>query len=115
MISHPEGAVKVPLIDASDWTIKPRFVVNVRKALLGRVSFYSGWTNLRVVRQRGANPLLLICRGGNRPMDAAELLNREGLTQISFVAEGFERPPDDAHHRNLVAGWRFEERPWEQC
>jgi hypothetical protein len=32
MISHPEGAVKVPLIDASDWTIKPRFVVNVRKS-----------------------------------------------------------------------------------
>lgn len=115
MIGHPKGAVNVPLIDAPDWTINPLFVANVRKAILGRVSSKSSWANNRGSGQRGMNPLLLICRSGNRSMDAAELLIQEGLTQISVVAGGFEGPLNDQHHRNLVAGWRFHGLPWEQC
>ena len=105
MIGHPRGAVNVPWIDAPDWVVNDKFVANVRKALLGRVS----------ARGRSSSPLLLICRSGNRSGDAAEVLAAEGLSDISVVAGGFEGPLDDAHHRNTVAGWRYEGLPWEQC
>ncbi len=105
MIGHPRGAVNVPWIDAPDWVVNDNFVANVRKALLGRVSF----------KGRRSSPVLLICRSGNRSLDAAEVLTSEGLIDISVIAGGFEGPLDDSHHRNTVAGWRFEGLPWEQC
>lgn len=105
MIGHPKGAVNVPLIDAPDWTVNESFVANVRKALLGRVS----------AKNRQTNQVLLICRSGNRSMQSAELLFAEGLTDIAIIEGGFEGPLDDKHHRNEVAGWRFEGLPWEQC
>lgn len=105
MIGHPKGAVHVPWIDAPDWTVNTAFVANVRKALLGRVTSNT----------RSSMPLLLICRSGNRSQDAAEVLEKEGLTDIFIVEGGFEGPLDDEHHRNTVAGWRYEGLPWEQC
>ncbi len=105
MIGHPRGAVNVPWIDAPDWVVNDNFVANVRKALLGRVSS----------KGRRSSPVLLICRSGNRSRDAAEALTGDGLSDISVIAGGFEGPLDDAHHRNTVAGWRFEGMPWEQC
>ena len=105
MIGHPEGAVNVPWIDAPSWTVNEQFAANVRKALLGRVTG----------RDRRAAPLLLICRSGNRSHDAAVLLAEEGVGEIYIVRGGFEGPLDDNHHRNTVAGWRFENLPWVQC
>ena len=105
MIGHPKGAVNVSWIDAPDWTVDKAFVANVRKALLGRVAR----------RDRASPPLLLICRSGNRSRDAGELLAQEGLTEIYIVEGGFEGPLDEKHHRNAIAGWRFEGLPWEQC
>ena len=105
MIGHPKGAVNVPWIDAPNWTIDDAFVANVRKALLGRVAG----------RGRKAQPLLLICRSGNRSADAARVLAQEGLTDIYVVSGGFEGPLDDEHHRNTVSGWRYDGLSWEQC
>lgn len=105
MIGHPKGAVNVPLIDAPEWTVDEAFVVNVRKALLGRVA----------VGDRASPPLLLICRSGNRSSDAATILRQEGLIDVCVISGGFEGPLDNDHHRNTVAGWRFEGLPWEQC
>ncbi len=105
MIGHPRGAVNVPWIDAPDWVVNQNFVANVRKALLGRVS----------AKGRRSSPVLLICRSGNRSQDAAEALTGDGLSDIRVIAGGFEGPLDDSHHRNTVAGWRFEGLPWEQC
>ena len=104
MIGHPKGAVNVPWIDAPDWTVDESFVKKVRKALLGRIS-----------SRDNVSPLLLICRSGNRSKDAASLLAAEGLSDIRVIKDGFEGPLDDDHHRNTIAGWRFEQLPWEQC
>ena len=104
MIGHPKGAVNVPWIDAPDWTVDEAFVMKVRRALLGRIS-----------SQSKVSPLLLICRSGNRSSDAATLLAKEGVSDIHVVKDGFEGPLDDNHHRNTIAGWRFEQLPWEQC
>lgn len=103
MIGHPKGAKNVSWIDHPDWTINPNFVSQVRKLLLGRLS-----------AQQNA-PLVLICRSGNRSLDAAKLLLAEGMENVSIVADGFEGPLDNEHHRNTVAGWRFRGLPWEQC
>jgi len=105
MIGHPKGALHVAWIDDPDWTINPDFVSNVRKLLLGRVSAPS---------QQNAS-VVLICRSGNRSLDAANALIADGIENVSHVAGGFEGPLDDNHHRNTVAGWRFAQLPWEQC
>ena len=105
MIGHAKGAVHVPWIDAPEWTVNPDFVANVRKALLGRIASNA----------RGSMPILLICRSGNRSLDAAQTLVKQGMRDIFVVEGGFEGPLDDDHHRNTIAGWRFEGLPWEQC
>ncbi len=105
MIGHPRGAVHVAWIDHPDWTVNPGFIKGVRKLLLGRVSG----------RPQGSASIILICRSGNRSVDAAAALLKEGLDNIYVVEGGFEGPLDDEHHRNTVAGWRKDGLPWEQC
>jgi len=105
MIGHPEGAVNVPLIDAPEWTVNEHFVANTRKALLGRVTS----------KFRNANPVLLICRSGNRSQEAAALLIEAGIREVYVIEGGFEGPLNDSHHRNTVSGWRYEGLPWAQC
>jgi rhodanese-related sulfurtransferase len=60
-------------------------------------------------------PIVLICRSGNRSVEAGEALLKSGFTQVYNVLHGFEGELDDKHHRGTTAGWRFEGLPWEQC
>ena len=117
MIGHPRGAVNVPWIDAPDWTVNPRFVAEVRKLLLGRPKRAAPGRDGRVVgRGSGARaPLFLICRSGNRSVDAARALAADGVDDAIVVAGGFEGPLDEEHHRGTIAGWRHAGLPWEQC
>lgn len=105
MIGHPVGALNVAWIDHPNWTVNERFVQDVRKLMLGRVSASS----------QNSVPLMLICRSGNRSVDAAKALMAEGIEQVYVVSDGFEGPLDDQRHRNTVAGWRHAGLPWEQC
>ena len=59
-------------------------------------------------------PIVLICRSGNRTLDAGVALEKAGFTQIYNVLHGFEGELDETHHRNSVTGWRFDGLPWEQ-
>lgn len=105
MIGHAKGAVHIAWIDGPDWVVNSDFVPAVRKLLLGRVSGTA----------RGTVPILLMCRSGNRSLDAAHALSEAGLNDLYIVQGGFEGPLDDEHHRNTIAGWRFANLPWEQC
>jgi len=105
MIGHAKGAVHIAWIDAPDWTVNPTFVPQVRKLMLGRLSGNA----------RGTIPIILICRSGNRSLDAARELCKTELDDIHVVTGGFEGPLDDEHHRNTIAGWRYAGLPWEQC
>lgn len=105
MIGHPVGAVNVPWIDEPSWEVNPNFAAEVRKLLLGRVSG----------SDRGHVPVMLICRSGNRSVDAAHALVEASLPNVFVVQDGFEGPLDAKHQRSSVAGWRFEGLPWEQC
>ena len=121
MIGHPRGAVNVPWIDAPDWTVNPRFVAEVRKLLLGRPKGAAPGRDGRAVGRvsgggaGGRAPLFLICRSGNRSVDAARALAADGIDDAIVVDGGFEGPLDEEHHRGTVAGWRHAGLPWEQC
>ncbi len=99
-VGHATGALHVAWNDGPDWEVNPHFVGHVTKLA-------------------GANhanrPVVLICRSGNRSLDAGEALEKAGFSDVCNVLHGFEGDLDERHQRNTTNGWRFEGLPWEQC
>jgi len=98
-VGHPAGALLVAWNDGPDWEVNPHFVGQVKK-LAG--------TN------HAHRPIVLICRSGNRSLDAGDALEKAGFTDVYNVLHGFEGDLDEKHRRNTTNGWRFEGLPWEQ-
>lgn len=96
-VGHPLGAIHVAWSDGPNWEINPQFVPQVKKA--------AGTDR----------PIVLICRSGNRSVDAGHALEKAGFTQVYNVLHGFEGELDANHHRNEKSGWRHDGLPWEQC
>ena len=59
-------------------------------------------------------PLLMICRSGQRSRDAAVALTGAGFARCYNVAEGFEGPLDEGRHRGAAGGWKARGLPWAQ-
>lgn len=59
-------------------------------------------------------PLFLICRSGQRSLEAANALEAAGYTTLTNIEEGFEGPLDHYGHRSTLGGWRFYGLPWQQ-
>jgi rhodanese-related sulfurtransferase len=95
-VGHPPGARHVAWNDVPDWEINPRFVADVQAIA------------------DAAQPVVLICRAGNRSLAAGQALERAGFREVYNVLDGFEGPLDDQHHRNTIAGWRKDGLAWEQ-
>jgi rhodanese-related sulfurtransferase len=96
-VGHPVGALWIPWNDGPNWDVNPHFIGQVRKAASMN------------------RPVVLICRSGNRSLDAGAALEEAGFTHVFNVLHGFEGELDDHHRRNSISGWRFEGLPWEQC
>ncbi len=58
--------------------------------------------------------IVLICRSGERTIDAGIALEKAGFTNVVNVLEGFEGDRDDNGQRSTESGWRFEGLPWTQ-
>jgi rhodanese-related sulfurtransferase len=58
--------------------------------------------------------VILICRSGQRSVDAGLALEASGFTDVVNVLHGFEGDLNDRFHRSSVNGWRFDGLPWEQ-
>jgi rhodanese-related sulfurtransferase len=99
-VGHPAGALHVAWNDGADWEVNPHFVGQVKK--------FAGANHAH-------RPIVLICRSGNRSVDAGEALEAAGFTDVCNVLHGFEGDLDERHHRGSRNGWRFEGLPWEQC
>lgn len=97
-VGHAVGSEHVAWQDGPDWEIDPDFVRKVQ----------------RLVNNDLTRPLLLICRSGNRSLDAGAVLEAAGFTQVINVLEGFEGPLDDDFHRSTQGGWRYYGLPWQQ-
>jgi rhodanese-related sulfurtransferase len=59
-------------------------------------------------------PVMFICRSGNRSHFAAEAATRAGWKEAYNVLEGFEGDKDAEQHRSTVGGWRKAGLPWIQ-
>lgn len=96
-VGHPVGSIHVAWNDGPNWEVNPDFVAHVRKAAAIN------------------RPIVLICRSGNRSLDAGQALENAGFTKVYNVLHGFEGELDEEHHRGTKTGWRFDGLPWEQC
>lgn len=96
-VGHPVGAVHIAWKEFPDWGVNPDFVAQVK----ARVADVEA-------------PVLLLCRSGQRSLDAANALQNAGYKHLVNIEEGFEGPLDGQNHRGNLGGWRFYDLPWEQ-
>ena len=60
------------------------------------------------------DPVLLLCRSGQRSHHAALALTAQGYSACYNVTDGFEGPHDGDGHRGTVEGWKAAALPWRQ-
>jgi rhodanese-related sulfurtransferase len=96
-VGHPTKAVNIPWKEAPGWKLNPNFITEVRQRV-----------------PQLDTPVLLLCRSGQRSLDAANALATAGYTDLTNIEEGFEGPLDEHKHRGVLGGWRAHELPWEQ-
>jgi len=96
-VGHPLGAIHVAWKEAPDWQVNSKFVAEVEK----------------LVSDKNA-PILLLCRSGQRSLDAAKVLEEAGYRRLINIVDGFEGPLDQHNHRGNLGGWRFHGLPWAQ-
>ena len=96
-VGHPKGAINIPWKEAPAWQANPLFVDEVRQRIPNHDT-----------------PVFLLCRSGQRSLDAAKALAVVGYKNLTNVEEGFEGPLDAIKHRGTLGGWRYHGLPWEQ-
>jgi rhodanese-related sulfurtransferase len=96
-VGHPPSAIHIAWKEAPNWQVNNQFVAEVKK----------------VVTSANA-PILLLCRSGQRSLDAAKALENAGFQHLINIVDGFEGPLDENKHRGNLGGWRFAGLPWEQ-
>ena len=97
-VGRPPGVVNVPWYDYPD--LQPdaqKFVETVTRHATGK-----------------NQPLLLLCRSGQRTIPAGKALEDAGFTDVQHVVHGFEGEINAHFKRSTLSGWRFDGLPWEQ-
>jgi rhodanese-related sulfurtransferase len=97
-VGHPPGVVHVAWYEYPEMQAQPgRFVAQVQ-------------------REGGLpeRPVVLICRSGQRTVQAGLALEAAGFTEVVNVLHGFEGELDAHFQRGRLNGWRFDGLPWEQ-
>ena len=96
-VGHPVGAIHIAWKEAPDWQVNPAFVAEVENRVPDKKT-----------------PVLLLCRSGQRSLEAANALEAAGFARLINIVDGFEGPLDQQQHRGHLAGWRYEGLPWVQ-
>ena len=97
-VGRPPGVVNVPWYEYPELQADPAAFV----AAVAREA------------QDKTQPVLLICRSGQRTLDAGKALEDAGFANVAHVVHGFEGDLDAQFRRSTLSGWRFEGLPWEQ-
>ena len=96
-VGHPPKAIHVAWKEFPGMQLNTAFVEQVQQHVADKSA-----------------PVLLLCRSGQRSVDAAKALEANGYQHPINILEGFEGPLDEHKHRNSVGGWRFHGLPWQQ-
>ncbi len=96
-VGHPPKAIHVAWKEFPGMRLNDGFVEQVRQHAPDKTA-----------------PVLLLCRSGQRSVDAAKALEAQGYQHLINILEGFEGPLDEHKHRGTVGGWRFHGLPWQQ-
>ena len=96
-VGHPMGAIHIAWKEAPDWQLNASFVAEVEK---------------RVPDKKA--PILLLCRSGQRSLEAANALEAAGFARLINIIDGFEGSLDQQQHRGHLGGWRYDGLPWVQ-
>ncbi len=96
-VGHPPQALHIPWKETPDWQVNPHFVAQVRQVVLDPNT-----------------PILLLCRSGQRSLDAAVALENVGYSHLINIVDGFEGALDENKQRGHLNGWRFSGLPWQQ-
>ena len=97
-VGRPPGAINVP------WYEYPEFTPDA--------AAFCAAVQAEVAHKD--HPVLLLCRSGQRTLDAGQALEAAGFTQVINILHGFEGDLDDKFHRSSLNGWRHDGLPWEQ-
>ena len=97
-VGRPPGVENIPWYEYPDLTPDPAQFVKA------------------VEREAGSKerPVVLICRSGKRTVDAGQVLEDAGFTDVAHVVHGFEGELDESFRRSTLNGWRHDGLPWEQ-
>lgn len=96
-VGHPIGARHVAWQSESGWEINPDFLSEVEKLAAANREL----------------PLAVICRTGERAVEASKALEAAGFSRVFAVRHGFEGDVGANFQRGGVNGWRFDGLPWE--
>jgi rhodanese-related sulfurtransferase len=105
--------VNIPYMqdDYSAWDdAKKRFMMSPNSGFMMKVD-----DALRARRLARPDPIILMCRSGDRSAAAANLLTKAGFTNVFSVYEGFEGDMGKdgaAKGRRSVNGWKNAGLPW---
>jgi len=74
-VGHPPGSISIPWKESPDWQVNPQFVAEVKKVVLDRNA-----------------PILLLCRSGQRSLDAAKALEEAGYQLLINIVDVLKAP-----------------------
>jgi len=95
------------LDDYSAWDSKKnRFLMSPNSAFTMKIADALAARSLKK-----SDPIVLICRSGDRSASAANLLNSAGYSNVYTVYDGFEGDKSKEDRRN-VNGWKNANLPW---
>jgi rhodanese-related sulfurtransferase len=97
-VGRPPGALNIP------WYEYPEFTPDAAD-FCRQVEEQAGGKSATVI---------LLCRSGQRSLEAAQALVDAGFSDVVNVLHGFEGDLDPHFHRSTLNGWRFDQLPWEQ-
>ena len=97
-VGHPPGVVHVP------WYEYPEMHSDAQ-AFVRAVQREGG---------RADRPVVLLCRSGQRTLQAGDALEGAGFEQVINVLHGFEGDLDEHFQRGRLNGWRHDGLPWQQ-
>ncbi len=96
-VGHPPEAIHIAWKEFPEMHLNTHFVAQVEENITNK-----------------ENPILLLCRSGQRSLAAAKMLEVAGYQALINIQEGFEGSLDNKKHRGNIDGWKFHDLPWTQ-